>query len=82
MDKQPQSFEKEEVKCDNSGASFFACAKEDKSRAVQEAISALMKWYGTEMRDSVKAAAKGARAGFTEAVNAAVEEAVSKVRAE
>ena len=34
------------------------------------------------MRDAVEAAAKGAREGFTEAVvNAAVEEAVSKVRA-
>ena len=35
------------------------------------------------MRDAVEAAAKGAREGFTEAVvNAAVEEAVSKVRVE
>ena len=35
------------------------------------------------MRDAVEAAAEGARKGFTEAVaNAAVEKAVSKVRAE
>ena len=82
MEKQPLSFEKEEAKCNDSGTSFVACAKEEKARSLQEDISALMKRSGEEMRDSVEAATKEARAGFTEAVNAVVEEAVSKVWAE
>ena len=43
-------------------------------------LSALMKRSGAEMRDAVKAAAKEARVGFTEAANTALEENVSKVR--
>ena len=81
MEKQPLSFEKEEeeVKCNSSRASFVARAKEEKARAAQDYISALMKRHGAEMRDAVDAVAKEARAVFTEAKNAAVEEALSKV---
>ena len=42
----------------------------------------MMKQHRAEMRDAVDSAAKEAMAGFTEAVNAAVEEAVIKVRSE
>ena len=51
MEKQPLSFEKEEdeVKCNDSGASFVAGIKEEKARAVQEAISVLMKRHRAEM---------------------------------
>ena len=73
--------EGEEIKCNYSGASFVARAKEEKARAVQEAISALMKRHRAEMRDTVEADSKEARARFTEAVNAAVEGYVSTVRA-
>ena len=57
-------FEKEEyeVKCSDSGASFVASIEEDKDRAIQEAISALTKQHGAEMRDSIEVAAKEARA--------------------
>ena len=79
VEKQPLSFEKEEAKCNDSGASFVACAKEDKARSLQEDISALMKRSGAEMRDSVEAATKEARAGFIEAVNVVVKEAESEL---
>ena len=72
--------DEEEVKCDNSGASLVARAEEENARAVQDAISALMKRHGEEMGDATKASSKEARACFTEAFNAAVEEAISKVR--
>ena len=39
----------------------------------------MMKWHGVEMRDSVEADANEGGVGFIEAVNAAVEEALSKV---
>ena len=42
----------------------------------------MMKQHRAEMRDAVDSAAKEAMAGFTEAANAAVEEAVIKVRSE
>ena len=44
VEKQSLSIEKEddEFNCDDSAASFVACAKEEKARAVQEAISTLM----------------------------------------
>ena len=61
---------------------FVTRAEEEKTRAIQEAISTLMKWHRAEMRDDAKEAAKEARAGFTVAVNAAVGEALSKVRSE
>ena len=41
----------------------------------------MMKLHGAEIRYSIDAANKKARAGFTKAVNTNVEEAVSKVRA-
>ena len=41
----------------------------------------MMKWHEAEMRDAVEAAAKEAREVFFEAVNTAMEESVSKVRA-
>ena len=41
-----------------------------------------MKCSGVEIRDSIEAASKEAREVFTEAVNSAVDEAVSKVWAE
>ena len=41
----------------------------------------MMKLHGAEIRYSIDAANKKARAGFTKAVNTAMEEAVSKVRA-
>ena len=82
----PPSFEKEEedkeVKCDNSDALFVPRADEEKAGAVREAISALMKRHGAEMRDEVEAAAKEVRAGFIEAVKAAVEDSISNVRDE
>ena len=59
---------------------FVARAKEKKDRDVQEAIYALMKPHGAEMRDSAKAVAKEMRSGFAKAAKAAVEEDVSKVR--
>ena len=81
VEKQTPSFEKEEIKCTNNGALFVSCAEEEKVGAVQEAIYALKKRGGEEMRDAVEASYKEARAGFTEAANSALEEAVSKVRA-
>ena len=59
---------------------FVARSEEENARAVQEAISALMKRHVAEIRDAIEAAAKEERAGFTKAVNATVEEAVLKVR--
>ena len=84
LEKQPLPFDKEEeeVKCNNSGALFVACSDEEKARTEQKSISALMKRHWADMRDAVDAAAKEARAVFTEAMNAAVEEALSKVRDE
>ena len=53
---------------------------EEEARAVHEAISVLMKQHREEMRYTVEASAKEARVVFTDAVNNALEEAVSKVR--
>ena len=62
VEKQPLSFEneEEEVKCDDSGASFVVRAEEDTARDVQEDISALMKRHGVEMRDAAKESTKEA----------------------
>ena len=47
LGKQPLSFNKEEaVNCDNSSTSFVNRAEEEKTRAIQEAISVLMKQHG------------------------------------
>ena len=78
----PFDKEEEEVKCNDIGTLFVTCAEEEKARSIQEAIYTLMKRHGAEMRDSAEASAKGARVVFPEAVNAAVEAAVSKVRGE
>ena len=59
----------------------MAGIKEEKARAVQEAIYVLMKRHRVDMRDYVESSTKEARAGFNEAVNYAVEETVSKDRA-
>ena len=60
---------------------FVTRAEEDKVRVVQEDIYVLMKRSGAEMKKSVEAAAKEARAVFTKALNTTAEEAISKIRA-
>ena len=45
---------------------FVTRAEEEKTRAIQEAISTLMKRHRAEMRDDAKEAAKEAREGFKE----------------
>ena len=74
-------FEKEEVKRKNGGAYFFARAREEKSRSVHEAISALVKRQGAKMRDASEEATKETRAGFIDVINAALEESILKVKA-
>ena len=49
---------------------------------LQVDISALMNQHGEEMIDSVESDTKEVRARFTDFVNATVEKAVLKVRAE
>ena len=60
VEKQPLSFEKEDedVKRNNSGALSVACAEEEKSRSVQDAIYALTKQSGAGMIDAVESADK------------------------
>ena len=43
---------------------FVACAEEKKARAIQEAISEVMKRSGVEIRDVVEAVTNDSREGF------------------
>ena len=82
MFEEEEEEEEGEVKCNDSGASFFAHSEEEMDRATHKDISALMKKHGTEMIYAVEGAPNKVRVGFTEAGNAAVEEDILKVSGE